>query len=105
MTVTKPLKKQHAGFFIVIGALLAIGGVLVIQEYNELVGVRYERRSLQDGIVEEELRQADLKNDLFQITDPNTLQNKAQISALILEENPEYLEVGGGRQVSALTVR
>ena len=104
MTITKPLKKQYIGFLIAIGVIMVSGGVLVIGEYNKLVEVRHEVRTLREGMLEGELSQADLKNSLYQITDPNTLQEQAQASALVFEKNPDYLEIGGASQVSVVVV-
>ncbi len=77
--------------FILFGAIL-VGGLVYIFEYNSLVDARYQEQQLKQDIVDMQVKNADLKNSLYTITNPATLQKLAVASNLILDRQPKYIE-------------
>lgn len=94
MTIKNPTKKKkYLGFFVKLFLLVAIGAGIWIYQYNALADARYELKELENKIVELEVENAELKNDLYKITDPSHLQEVASVEGMVIEENPNYLEL------------
>jgi cell division protein FtsL len=92
MTIIKPSEyASYIRFFALILGILLFGGVVYIFQYNSLVDTRFEIRSLKEKIVELEASNADLKNAIYEATEPEKLRLFAVNSNLILEKNPEFL--------------
>lgn len=92
MTIINPTKNQNlTKFFIVLFAVLVVGGIAYIYEYNAVADARFDIKSLKQEIVDLEIRGAELKNELYQVTDPTKLQKLAADYDLVLERKPQYL--------------
>ncbi len=91
MTIIKPNRHSYFKFLAFIFTLLLAGGILYIFEYNALVDARFKLRFLKEKIVELEAINADLKNNLYKITEPRKLQELARSGELVLEQSPEFL--------------
>lgn len=93
MTIISPSK--HYGYTTFLAALffaVFVGGLVYIFEYNALVNARYREEALKQEIVEMQVKNADLKNDLYTITNPGALQKLAVTSNLVLDAKPNYIE-------------
>ena len=92
MTIIKPSEYgQYLKFLALVFGALLFSGLFYILQYNALVDIRFEIRSLQDEIVGLEAMNADLNNNLYEATRPEKLQSFAKDSGLILEKNPKFL--------------
>lgn len=92
MTIIQPNKINRFGsFFILIFALLLIGGGVFIFEYNAFANVRHEKNNLKKNIIEFQATNADLKNELYTTIDPSNLEMLVQNYNLTLEKKPSYL--------------
>ncbi len=92
MTIIKPSEYGSCiKFLALVFGVLLVGGIIYIFQYNALVDIRFEIRSLKDRIVELEAVNADLKNNLYKMTEPEKLQSFAEENGLILEKNPKFL--------------
>ncbi len=93
MTIISPGRAQgYALFLIALFAVVLVGGLVYIFEYNALVDARYEEQQLKQSIVQMQVKNADLKNNLYTITNPATLQKLAVASNLVLDRQPNYIE-------------
>lgn len=93
MTIISPIRNQgYVRFFFLLFAVLVAGGLVYIFEYNALVNARYQTQTLKQQITALELTNADLKNQLYQITNPDALQKLALASDLVIDRAPQYLE-------------
>ncbi len=72
-------------------AIVLVGSLTYIFEYNSLVDARFELKNLKAEIVKAEAQNADLKNALYKTVNPVLLEKEAVGAGLILERNPEYL--------------
>lgn len=91
MTIIKPKKhSQYLKFFIITFLILFLGAVFYIDGYNHSVNLRYQLENLKKSIVQVQEKNADLKNELFKIIDPNRLNALAQEKGLTLERHPQY---------------
>lgn len=92
MTIIKP--KEYSGYLsflaIVFSVVLALG-IFYIFEYNSLVDIRFEIRSLKEKIAENQALNADLKHSLYKITEPEGFRELARQEGLVLEKNPKFL--------------
>lgn len=92
MTIINPAKNQNlVRFFALFFAILIVGGIVYIYEYNAVADARFEIKSLRQEIVDLEVKSAELKNDLYQVTDPTKLQKVAEDYNLVFERKPQYL--------------
>ncbi|MFH0712477.1 MAG: hypothetical protein V2A55_01295 [Candidatus Jorgensenbacteria bacterium] len=92
MTIIKPSAySQYLKFLALIFGILLFGGLFYILQYNALVDIRSEIRSLGDKVVEMEATNADLKNEVYRAVEPEKLQSFARDNGLILEKNPKFL--------------
>lgn len=94
MTIIQPNKyRSLKHFLIILFLILLAGGVFYIYEYNKFVDVRYQADFFKEQIIKAQALNADLKNQLYQITDPANLQSLAQKQGLFLEKKPDYLKL------------
>ncbi len=94
MTILKPPKGNSNITFIVLAlAVAVVGCVFYISQYNTVAGNRYEIRQFKEEIVEVEDRNVELKNDFYQIVDPAKLEKIAEAQGLVLEQNPDYMNI------------
>jgi len=93
MTIISQGKNQgYIAFLFILFTAVLIGGLVYIFEYNGLVNARYQEQQLKQDIVDMRVKNADLKNNLYTITNPATLQKLAVASNLILDRQPNYIE-------------
>lgn len=92
MTIINPTKNQNIiKFFIALFAVFIVGGIVLIYEYNAVADARFSIQSLKQEIVDLEVRGAELKNELYEITDPAKLQKIVADYHLVVEQKPHYL--------------
>ena len=92
MTIIKPAAREsYTRFLSFLLAIVLMGSLVYIFEYNSLVDVRFELKNLKTEIVKMEAKNADLKNALYKTINPVLLEKEATAANLILERNPEYL--------------
>jgi len=93
MTIISPIRNQgYARFFFFLFAVLVAGGLVYIFEYNALVNSRYQTQALKQEITALGVKNADLKNQLYQVTNPDALQKLAVASDLVIDRAPQYIE-------------
>lgn len=94
MTIKNPTKKKkYFGFFVKLFLVVAVGAGIWIYQYNALADARYEVEELKNNIAELEVQNAELKNDLYKVTDPSHLQEVASAKGMVIDESPNYLEL------------
>lgn len=92
MTIFTPHHNQTIKhFLLILFALLLVGGVLYIFEYNSLVNARFALNNLKKDLVGLQAQNADLKNQLYTVIDPAKLAALAASKGLILEGKPQYV--------------
>jgi hypothetical protein len=72
---------------------LCVVFVVGIVAYNGSLNVRHRFSSLQERVETLENENAQLKNNLYTITDTKTLNSVAARLGLVAEKNPSYLNV------------
>lgn len=93
MTIISPIKNEgYARFFLFLFAIVVAGGLIYIFEYNALVNARYMTGTLKQEITSLGVANAELKNRLYQMTNPETLQKLALASNLVIDRAPHYIE-------------
>ena len=92
MTIISPAKNRNyiRSIAIFIGGALIVG-IIFIFEYNSLVDIRYEQRTLKQDIVKLQEQNAELKNTYYQMIDPIQLEQLAHEHQLVLDRQPKYL--------------
>lgn len=94
MTFVKPHSKNRSQYILFFFALLILtSGIFLIFEYNELVGMRHNIRSMQKEIIHLESQNVDLKNDLYALVDPRELEKVALEMGFVLERRPGFLNL------------
>ncbi len=92
MTIINPNKNKRLTFFFAsLFAVILFGGIVYIKQYNALANSRYELRALKQEMVSLEVKNADLKNELYQITDASKFDALAEEYGLVLERQPQYI--------------
>ncbi len=92
MTIFKPnFNRIYAKFFTLLFITLLVGGVFYVVEYNSLVNARYQVNALKNQITDAQSAQTNLKNALYQQTDPVKLEALAARYSLTLDNRPQYL--------------
>jgi hypothetical protein len=71
-------------------AIVLVGGVALVLQYNGLASLRAEERKLSSSIERSAVKNAELKRDLYAATDVRVLEAAATASALVLERRPHY---------------
>lgn len=66
---------------------------MYIYLYSELVNNRHAIKDVKDSIIALEVENADLKNQLFTMTDPSGLEVLAAEFDFVFESNPQYLNL------------
>lgn len=72
-------------------ALLVIVSGLYIHGYSQNVKVKHGIEEVKQKRVSAKVANAELKKQLYQMTDPATLEEMARQEGLILERKPEYI--------------
>lgn len=91
MTIFNPSQqKSNTRFIIILTAIVLVGGTALVLQYNELVALRVEERQLKSTIEKGIVKNAELKNELYTMTDSRRLEEVAVAGALVLERRPTY---------------
>lgn len=94
MTILKPnLKQKYIKSILGLTAVLSLGGLIYILEYNSLVDARFNVRAASKQIAEIQKTNSELQNQIFKITDLNNLKTEAEVQALVLEKTPRYVSI------------
>lgn len=92
MTIFNPSRqKNNARFLLSLSFVTLLGGALLVFEYNAVASLRAEERELKKVIETASVRNAELKSELYEMTDARRLEEAALASGLVLERNPNYL--------------
>lgn len=92
MTIIKPIEaKNNVRFLIFLFATVFVSGIFYVLEYNSLVNARYQASSLKKQIADAAAINADLKDNLYKMTDPVRLDLLAKEHQLTLERKPQYI--------------
>ncbi|MFA5052593.1 MAG: hypothetical protein WC565_00830 [Parcubacteria group bacterium] len=95
MTILRPNDKRKesawkAAIFLagglLIGAITFCGCI-----YSKIVSLKHEISSLKNSTETELTANAELKNTLFKITDPQALETIAEEKGLVLDKNPQWV--------------
>lgn len=91
MTVIQPNKDSGILKLIIsLSALLVGVAALTIIVYSKTVGLRQDIANLTQSIQTEQVQNAELKDQLFAITDPSNLQKLAAKEGFIRVVNPQW---------------
>ena len=79
--------------FLVIGLGIAVFSfaAVTVFSYSHLAGLKHEISSLAKEIDRAKSENADLKNNLFKMTDPQSLETVAEEYGLIEDKNPKWV--------------
>lgn len=94
MTIIQPNKNNKKINLLISGltmttVVVAVWGVFL---YNQLINLRHELVSQEDNLQKAEVMNAELKNNLYQLTGTKNLETSANQNSLVLEKNPQYLK-------------
>lgn len=96
MTIIQPHKNNgKTGVlipFLVIGCVSA--AVWSIFLYNQVVELRHELSNNADNLHKTEIGNAELKDNLYKLTDESYFSSSTKIQSLTLEKNPQYVKFG-----------
>ncbi len=94
MTIIEPNKARYSyNLSLLLLALSLVGLVLCnIYIYNENVSLRHSISGGSKNLQELQVTNAELKNELYRITDISNLTNLVRINNLIKETRPKYFE-------------
>lgn len=91
MTIFNPSQqKSNIRFIMMLTAIVLVGGTALVLQYNELASLRAESRDLKNSIEKGVVENAELKSELYAITDSRRLEEVATAGALVLERRPAY---------------
>jgi len=77
--------------------MVAIG----VSFYNQLINLRHEIASQETNLQKVEVTNAELKNNLYRLTDNENLQALATDKNLVLEKNPKYVKINDSNQLTS----
>ncbi len=102
MTIIQPYKSTYKiNFLIFILMFVSIGvAVFGMFIYNQLVNLRHEISKYETNLSRAEVKNAELKNNLYSITDANKLESLADTQGLVLDKNPEYVKTANNVQLT-----
>ena len=94
MTIIQPNKNSKKINLFIFGltmttVVVAFWGVFI---YNQLINLRHELVNQENNLQKAEVMNAELKNNLYQLTDTKNLETSANQNSLVLEKNPQYLK-------------
>ena len=92
MTILNPSQqKNNARFLVYLSLVVLLGGTLLVFEYNTVASLRAEEAALLRTVEGANVENAELRNELYTITDGRRLEEVALSSGLTLERRPRYL--------------
>ncbi|OGM92696.1 hypothetical protein A2333_00905 [Candidatus Wolfebacteria bacterium RIFOXYB2_FULL_49_7] len=86
-----PIKRLLVGLTVG-AACAAIGGIIF---YNQVVNNSHEITQRRGGLRDMEVRNAELKSELYALTDTQKMQEFAANNGLVIEKNPKYVRRQG----------
>lgn len=92
-----PIKRWTVGLMVG-AACAAVGGIFL---YNQVVNDSHEIVQRRGGLRDMEVRNAELKGELYALIDTQKMQEFAASNGLIIEKNPNYVR----RQELSVNVR
>lgn len=94
MTIIEPkkFKSQYKRYLIPILGLIFAGAAASIYFYSDIVELKDNVQNQEKTLQQLEVKNAELKNQLYTILDANKLKESAGTLGLILERDPNYLE-------------
>ncbi|MBI5306706.1 hypothetical protein HZB04_03960 [Candidatus Wolfebacteria bacterium] len=94
MTYIQPNKNNNKINFII--SILMISSVSMVVWgvflYNQTVNLRYEIVDYEKMIKQEEVRSAELKNNLYSVLDPKNFEIFKGSETLVLDNHPKYVK-------------
>lgn len=95
MTVIEFGKRDlKINFFIaslVVVVILSAGWGVVL--YNNLIGLRHDIQTTRQTLAQEQVRNAELKNDLYHVMDSVLEETFLAESGLVLDQDPQYVKM------------
>ncbi|MFA6135871.1 MAG: hypothetical protein WC705_00685 [Candidatus Paceibacterota bacterium] len=75
--------------FVVFIAVSVVFGVFL---YNKLIGIRHDLSQTQDSFEKSQVRNVELKNQLYQILDSFSGESFLESRGLVSDKNPSYIK-------------
>jgi cell division protein FtsL len=95
MTIIKPNKQKKEAVWIYAFSFIGISLVLSVIFcgciYSKTVGLKHEIATLGSRINSEKTDNAELKNVIFKMTDPQILETIAEEKGLVEDKNPQWV--------------
>ncbi|MFA5084228.1 MAG: hypothetical protein WC475_02510 [Candidatus Paceibacterota bacterium] len=91
MTIIQPSKNRNRLSPILLLIMVFLLAGFYIYEYNHMVGLNYRVKSLLKSITDAQTENSNLKSQYYQLIDPARLEELAESSGLILDQQPQYL--------------
>ncbi len=95
MTIVKTLNQKNESawklVFALSGGLLIASVILCGFFYSRTVGLKHEILSYKETVKAEKTENAELKNTLFKMTDPQILEAIAEEKGLVEDKNPQWV--------------
>lgn len=80
---------------------LVITVAIGVSFYNQLINLRHEIAGQETNLQKVEVTNAELKNNLYRLTDGENLQTLATDKNLVLEKNPKYVKINDSNQLTS----
>ena len=80
---------------------LVITVAIGVSFYNQLINLRHEIASQETNLQKVEVTNAELKNNLYRLTDNENLQTLATDKNLVLEKNPKYVKINDSNKLTS----
>lgn len=92
MTYIRTTRRFRLGrAFLIVGAMLIAFIFSEIYIYSQTVNLKHDILSLGETIEELRLKNAELKNDLYRLTDRENLEKLARSRGLVQDNNPKWV--------------
>jgi len=95
MTIVKPNSQKNESAWKLVFSLAGIALVASVIFcgfiYSKTVGLKHEISSHKESVKAERTANAELKNDLFKMTDPQMLEAIAEEKGLVEDKNPQWV--------------
>lgn len=79
---------------LLLGVFLMVLAGCSLVVYNSMIGLRHDIENAQADSAREQVRNADLKNELFSKLDGISREEFVHAAGLIMDEEPHYVEAG-----------
>lgn len=95
MTIIQPNKHKNQRIsdilLVCLGVVVFGAAAVTVFSYSRVAGLRHDVSRLEGEIEKSRAVNADLKNDLFRMTDPQSLEAIAAEKGLIEDRNPRWV--------------